>query len=125
MASQITFDQLSRAKAPAASMKVSIVLPVYNEIAFIEEVLLRVQAVELDKEILVIDDGSTDDTRQLLQEFAKFQSEGRCETTVQDERAILSLQNIRFLFQDRIVAKEQPCGAVLRPPAETPSCSPT
>jgi glycosyltransferase involved in cell wall biosynthesis len=35
-------------------MKVSMVIPVYNESAFIEEALLRVQAVELDKEILVI-----------------------------------------------------------------------
>ena len=41
-------------------MKVSIVIPVYNERAFVEEVLLRVQAVQLDKEVLVIDDGSTD-----------------------------------------------------------------
>jgi len=34
-------------------MKVSIVIPAYNERAFIEEVLLRVQASPIDKEIVV------------------------------------------------------------------------
>lgn len=36
-------------------MKVSIVIPVYNERAFIEEVSLRVLAVPIDKEIIVVD----------------------------------------------------------------------
>jgi glycosyltransferase involved in cell wall biosynthesis len=110
MASQISLDRQSRAGVPAASMKVSIVIPAYNEIAFIEEVLLRVQAVDLDKEILVIDDGSTDGTRQLLQGFDKHQSDGRREVTVRDGHSILSLENVRFIFQDRNRGK----GAALR-----------
>ena len=36
-------------------MKVSIVIPVYNERAFIEEVSLRVLAVPINKEIIVVD----------------------------------------------------------------------
>jgi len=52
-------------------MKISIVIPVYNERPFIEEILLRVQAAPLEKEIIVIDDGSTDGTRALLQDFAR------------------------------------------------------
>jgi cellulose synthase/poly-beta-1,6-N-acetylglucosamine synthase-like glycosyltransferase len=36
-------------------MKVSIVIPVYNERAFIEEVSVRVLAVPIDKEIIVVD----------------------------------------------------------------------
>src|SRR5579864_2924911 len=55
-------------------MRVSVVIPVYNERAFIEEVLLRVQASPVEKEILVIDDWSTDGTRQLLEDFDKAQS---------------------------------------------------
>ena len=58
-------------------MKVSVVIPVYNERAFIEEVLLRVQAAPLNKEILVIDDGSTDGTHDLLQELDKAQAADR------------------------------------------------
>jgi glycosyltransferase involved in cell wall biosynthesis len=46
--------------------RVSIVIPVYNERATVEELLKRVQAVALDKEIVVVDDGSTDGTRELL-----------------------------------------------------------
>jgi glycosyltransferase involved in cell wall biosynthesis len=107
---QIAFDRLSRPRVPTTGPKVSIVIPVYNEIAFVEEILLRVQAVELDKEILVIDDGSTDGTRQLLQVFDKLQSGGRREAAIQDGRSILSLQNVRFLFQDRNRGK----GAALR-----------
>src|ERR1039457_5922997 len=91
-------------------MKISIVIPVYNERAFIEEVLLRVQASPIDKEIIVIDDRSTDGTRLLLEELDKTQSEGRREAIVQNGKARLSLENIRFLFQDRNGGK----GAALR-----------
>jgi len=49
-------------------MKISIIIPVYNEAATIEEILKRVIDVDLDhdKEIFVVDDGSTDDTKLLL-----------------------------------------------------------
>ena len=41
-------------------MKVSIIIPVYNENSTIEEILRRVKAEEIATEILVIDDGSID-----------------------------------------------------------------
>jgi glycosyltransferase involved in cell wall biosynthesis len=44
----------------------SVVIPVYNERETIEELLKRVQAVAIEKEIIVVDDGSTDGTRELL-----------------------------------------------------------
>ncbi len=47
-------------------MKLSVIVPVYNERPYIEEVLQRVQEVDLDKEIIVVDDGSTDGTREVL-----------------------------------------------------------
>ena len=49
-------------------MRLSVVIPVYNERATILELLDRVAAVELDTEVIVVDDGSTDGTRELLQE---------------------------------------------------------
>src|ERR1700681_4993668 len=82
-------------------MKVSVVIPVYNERAFIEEVLLRVQASPIEKEILVIDDWSTDGTRQLLEDFDKAQSAGKGEAIVQNGKARLPLENIRILFQSQ------------------------
>ena len=50
----------------AAVPRLSVVIPVYNERATVEELLKRVQAVPLDKEIVIVDDGSTDGTRELL-----------------------------------------------------------
>ncbi len=47
-------------------MKLSILIPVYNERATILEILKRVQAVPFEKEIIAVDDGSTDGTRELL-----------------------------------------------------------
>ncbi len=47
-------------------MKLSIVIPVYNEIHTIEEILRQVRALPLDLEIIVVDDGSTDGTREVL-----------------------------------------------------------
>lgn len=47
-------------------MKLSVVIPVYNEKRTIEEILKRVKAVDIEKEIIVVDDGSTDGTREIL-----------------------------------------------------------
>ena len=47
-------------------MKLSIVVPVYNEINTIGEILSRVLEVDLPKEVIVVDDFSTDGTREFL-----------------------------------------------------------
>jgi glycosyltransferase involved in cell wall biosynthesis len=47
-------------------MKLSIIIPAYNEIDTIPEVLDRVRAENFDKEIIVVDDRSTDGTREFL-----------------------------------------------------------
>lgn len=47
-------------------MKLSIVMPVYNEINTINEIIRRVMAVEMEKELLIVDDGSTDGTKEIL-----------------------------------------------------------
>ena len=47
-------------------MKLSVVIPVFNEVETIEQIIGRVQAVDLDKELIVVDDGSTDGTRDRL-----------------------------------------------------------
>jgi glycosyltransferase involved in cell wall biosynthesis len=55
-------------------MKLSIVMPVYNERETLSEILRQVRAVDLpgvDKEILAVDDGSTDGSRDILAKEAQ------------------------------------------------------
>lgn len=47
-------------------MRLSVVIPTYNEAATIEAVVERVRAAPFEKEVIVVDDGSTDDTRERL-----------------------------------------------------------
>ena len=52
-------------------MKLSVVIPVYNERATLKELLRRVVAVDLPKEIVLVDDCSKDGSREILQELAE------------------------------------------------------
>jgi glycosyltransferase involved in cell wall biosynthesis len=72
-------------------MKLSVVMPVYNEKKTILEVLERVRAVDLPKEIIVVDDFSTDGTREILQD-------------------LLLSDDLKIVFQPRNMGK----GAALR-----------
>jgi glycosyltransferase involved in cell wall biosynthesis len=47
-------------------MQLTVIIPVYNEAKTIEEIVRRVQKTGLANEILIVDDGSTDGTRDLL-----------------------------------------------------------
>lgn len=50
-------------------MKLSVVMPVYNERGTLREVVQRVLAVPLEIELLCVDDGSTDGSREILAEL--------------------------------------------------------
>jgi glycosyltransferase involved in cell wall biosynthesis len=62
-----------RNAAPPKIRKLSVVVPVYNERNTVVEVVRRMRAVELpdgiEREIIVIDDGSTDGTRDVLRQL--------------------------------------------------------
>ena len=72
-------------------MKLSVVMPVYNEAKTVRELIKRVEDVDLDKEIIIVDDFSTDGTRNILKGFERN-------------------PGIRVLFHDRNMGK----GAALR-----------
>ncbi|MFA6091822.1 MAG: glycosyltransferase family 2 protein [Elusimicrobiota bacterium] len=52
--------------------KLSIILPIYNEASTLEEIIKRVRAVELpmEREIVAVDDGSTDESPRILERLA-------------------------------------------------------
>ena len=50
-------------------MNLSVIIPVYNEVEHIREIVKRVQSTKLTKEIIIVDDGSEDGTRSILQEL--------------------------------------------------------
>lgn len=95
---------------PARPQTLSVIIAAYNEKEFIEEILHRVQAVGLAREIVVVDDGSTDGTREWLAEMRRRQEGGEAEAEILDGKARLRLGEFRFLFQERNQGK----GAALR-----------
>ena len=52
-------------------MVVSVVIPVFNEMRTLEQVLKRVQAVPVEKEIILVDDCSNDGSRELVQSLGE------------------------------------------------------
>jgi glycosyltransferase involved in cell wall biosynthesis len=53
--------------SPPITLRASVVIPCFNERETIGELIDRVMAVAVDKQVIVVDDGSTDGTRELLQ----------------------------------------------------------
>jgi glycosyltransferase involved in cell wall biosynthesis len=66
----------------ANAVTLSVVIPVYNEIKTIAQIVADVRASNLNKEIIIVDDGSTDGTREKLTELG-------------------SLPGVRVLYHDR------------------------
>jgi len=57
-------------------VKLSILVPVYNEESTLEEVVGRVCAFPMAKEIILVDDGSTDRSREILERLAQANKAG-------------------------------------------------
>ena len=80
-------------------LRLTVLMPVYNERATLRHSLARVEAVGIPKEVILVDDGSTDGTRELLAEIA---AEAEDRAPFQNSR--------RVLFHERNRGK----GAALR-----------
>ena len=69
-------------------MKLSVLVPVYNEERTLEEVVRRVCAVQMPKEIILVDDGSKDRSREILTRLEQ-----------ESDRAKDPLNRIKIFFQ--------------------------
>ena len=74
-------------------MKLSVIIPVYNEINSIGKILLRVQEVKIEKEIIVVDDGSTDGTREFLNSIRRAK-----ESFEISKKRFIDVDNIKIFF---------------------------
>jgi glycosyltransferase involved in cell wall biosynthesis len=92
------------AAVESAAFRLSVVMPVYNERLTLPEILERVQAVAIPKEIVIVDDGSTDGTREVLRRLEADLAEARRGGTFDEKN------EIRVFYQDRNQGK----GAALR-----------
>ncbi len=63
-----SFDNATPLPADAV---VSLVMPVYNELRTLEEIIRRVVAVDFAKQLVMVDDGSTDGSRELLERIER------------------------------------------------------
>jgi glycosyltransferase involved in cell wall biosynthesis len=87
-----------------APSRLSVVMPVYNERGTLPEILQRVQAITISKEIVVVDDCSTDGTREYLRRLESELAEARRLGTADEKN------EIRILYQQPNQGK----GAALR-----------
>ena len=65
-------------------MKISIIIPVYNEAKTVAEVVKKVETVNIDKEIIAVDDGSTDGSLDILNRLV---NEGRVKLIQHDKNS--------------------------------------
>ena len=65
----LTDRRLSGDDLPWDQVRLSVVIPAYNEVVTVEALLRRVRELPLRLEVIVVDDGSSDGTRDLLRSF--------------------------------------------------------
>jgi len=87
-----------------------VVIPVYNEKATIEEILRRVLENGLRKEIVIVDDCSTDGSRQYLEAMVQAKGKGETWAAAHDGGDPVDVRDLRIFFQTQNQGK----GAALR-----------
>ena len=90
-------------------MKLSLVIPVYNELPTLREIVSRIAAVDVDKELVLVDDMSTDGSREALAEL-RDQGLERWLAARGKERPRLRTNEVQVLLQPQNMGK----GAALR-----------
>ena len=82
-------------------MKLSILMPAYNEINTIKDILRKVQSVNIDKEIIVVDDFSTDGTREFLRNL--MQNDGLI--PAYENHSEVKIDHLKVIFHEKNLGK--------------------
>ena len=87
-------------------MKLSVIIPVYNERETIGELVRRVRAVPIDKQIIVVNDGSSDGTAKVLAELPAGDDLQVANRVIRDSgeaciAVVDNLENMRFVGELR------------------------
>ena len=72
---------------------------VYYEKSSVDEILRRVLETAVRKEVIIVEDCSTDGTRQILEAMAAQQAHGNAVLQAQDGGERIELRDLRFFFQ--------------------------
>ena len=98
-------------------MRLSVVMPVYNEYKTIREIIEKVMRIDIEKEIIMIDDCSTDGTRGILKEVDSRQSTVDGKDNIKKEPTVDcgpwtvdSKNQIKVIFHEKNMGK----GAAIR-----------
>ena len=78
-------------------MKLSVVIPAYNELNTIRDILRKVQNVKIEKEIIVVDDFSSDGTREFLKDLEKNGGKIPADENYPE----LTIENLLVIFHEK------------------------
>jgi glycosyltransferase involved in cell wall biosynthesis len=93
-----------------ATVKLSVIIPVYNERSTIEELIWRVASNKIDKEIVIVDDCSRDGTQTFLEQLQSASKQPPYFMTLHTVGRSINVEMIRVIFHERNQGK----GAALR-----------
>ena len=87
-------------------MKLSVIIPCFNEARHVVQVLEAVRRVDIEKEIIVVDDASTDRTRELLEEQKKLHPLVTCYKPVNEGKGAAIRTGIGLATGDIVVIQD-------------------
>ena len=86
--------------------KISIVIPVYNEKDFIRQLIGRVEATKYNKEIILVDDFSTDGSREILSEYEQLDNFKVCYHQINKGKGAALRTGFSFVTGDIIIIQD-------------------
>ena len=91
---------------PEGHLKLSVIIPCFNEARHIVQVLDAVRQVDIQKEIIVVDDASTDRTRELLEEQKRLHPLVTCYKPVNEGKGAAIRTGLELVTGDIVIIQD-------------------